>query len=141
MTVVRARPVAADDVGAVGALCEAARGEIAGLRGGAQYPVLALPPPGDPSRPLWVGEIDGTVVGYLAASLSGTTGVVDAVYVDPGCRSVGVGSALLAEALAWMAAAGCATVDAYALPGARQTKNFFEESGFTARLLVVSRRL
>jgi GNAT superfamily N-acetyltransferase len=141
VTVVRARPVAASDVAAVGALCEAARAEIAGLRGGAQYPVRALPAPGDPLRPLWVGEIDATVVGYLTASLSGTAGVIDAVYVDPGCRAVGVGAALLAEALAWMASAGCDTVDAQALPGARQTKNFFEESGFTARLLVVSRRL
>jgi N-acetylglutamate synthase-like GNAT family acetyltransferase len=88
-----------------------------------------------------VGEIDATVVGYLAASMSGTTGVIDAVYVDPGCRAVGVGEALLGEALAWMAGAGCDAVDAHALPGARQTKNFFEESGFTARLLVVSRRL
>jgi hypothetical protein len=36
---------------------------------------------------------------------------------------------------------GCSGVDATALPGNRATKNFFEESGFTARLLVMHHRL
>jgi hypothetical protein len=43
--------------------------------------------------------------------------------------------------LAWCGEQGCNAVDAYALPGDRQTKNFFEESGFTARLLVMHHRL
>jgi len=137
----RARLVTPGDAAAVDALCAAARAEIAGLRGGAQYPVRPVPPSGDPERPVWVGELEGTVVGYLAASAAGTTGVIDAVYVDPGCRAVGVGGAMLEEALAWMRSAGCDGADADALPGARQTKNFFEEAGFTARLLVVHRRL
>jgi N-acetylglutamate synthase-like GNAT family acetyltransferase len=137
----RARLATPADVDAVGALCTAAQKEISGLRGGAQYPVRRLPAPADQARPLWVGELEGTVVGYLAASVSGAMGVIDAVYVDPGCRAVGVGSAMLEHALAWMAAAGCEGADASALPGARQTKNFFEEAGFTARLLVVHRRL
>ena len=50
-------------------------------------------------------------------------------------------TALFAEALAWMGRIGCTGVDALALPGARATKNFFEENGFTARLLVVHRPL
>jgi hypothetical protein len=48
---------------------------------------------------------------------------------------------MMAEALAWMGRIGCTGVDALALPGARATKNFFEENGFTARLLVVHRPL
>jgi hypothetical protein len=31
-------------------------------------------------------------------------------------------------------------IDAFALPGMRETKNFFEGSGFTARLLVMHRQ-
>ena len=34
-----------------------------------------------------------------------------------------------------------AGVDATALPGDRLTKNFFESNGFTARLLIMHRRL
>jgi hypothetical protein len=36
---------------------------------------------------------------------------------------------------------GCVGIDALALPGNRQTKNFFESFGFTARAIVVHRRL
>ncbi len=145
--------MAAPDVAAVEALCAAATAEIAALRGGPRYPVRTLPAPGDADHPVWIGEVEGTVVGYLAASRSAparanptaganpATGVIDAVYVDAGCRGIGVGAAMLDAALAWMAAAGCDSVDAFVLPGARQTKNFFEEAGLTARLLVVHRRL
>jgi GNAT superfamily N-acetyltransferase len=132
---------APSDVQAVDALRAEARAEISGLRGGPRYPARPLPTIADPAYPVWVGLLEGVVVGFLAASVSGATGVVDAVYVDPGCRGVGVGAALLDQALAWMAAAGCEAADTNVLPGARQTKNFFEEAGFTARLLVVHRRL
>jgi GNAT superfamily N-acetyltransferase len=136
-----ARPAAAPDVAAIAALREAALAELAGLRGADLYPARPLPAPGDPARPLWVGELAGAVVGYLAASATGATGAIDAVYVDPGCRAVGVGQAMVDVALDWFVGAGCTGVDALALPGARATKNFFEENGFTARLLVVHRRL
>jgi GNAT superfamily N-acetyltransferase len=137
----RARLVEPPDVAAVEDLRTAAVAEVRGLRGGAQYGVRPLPGPGDPARPMWVGELAGAVVGYLAAARDGATGTIDAIFVDPGCRAVGVGGAMLDAALAWMVGAGCTGVDAYALPGARHTKNFFEEAGLTARLLVVHRRL
>ena len=141
MSLAGARLIAPADADAVEALRVAAVEEIATLRGGALYPLRPLPPPDVASQPVWVGELAGTVVGYLAASVTGVTGMIDAIYVDRGCRSVGIGSAMLAQALAWMVGEGCEGVDADALPGARHTKNFFEEAGFTARLLVVHRRL
>jgi len=141
VTLAAARLAVPQDAASVEALRVAALVEIDALRGGERYPVRTLPAPGDPARPLWVGEIAGTVVGFLAASRSGTTGTVDAVYVDAQCRAVGVGAAMLDAAVAWMRAMRCDAVDATALPGARQTKNFFEEAGLTARLLVVHRRL
>jgi len=141
MAVPSARPLTAGDVAAVTALRATALAEIAEARGGRLYEARPLPLPDDEARPCWVGELAGTVVGYLVASASGTLGRVDAVYVDHACRSVGVGTAMLEPALAWMEARGCTDADALALPGARATKNFFEEAGFTARLLVVHRRL
>ena len=141
MPVPTARLLLADDVAAVSALRAAALAEIVDARGGRLYEARPLPAPGEEARPCWVGELAGAVVGYLVASASGTLGRVDAVYVDHDCRSVGVGTAMLEPALAWMRARGCTDADAAALPGARATKNFFEESGFTARLLVVHRRL
>ncbi len=136
-----ARPAVAADVEAVAGLRAAALAELASVRGGGRYPARPLPTPGDPTRPMWVGELAGAVVGYLVASTSGDAGSIDAVYVDPDCRAVGVGGAMMDRALGWFRSAGCTGADALALPGARATKNFFEENGFTARLLVVHRAL
>jgi hypothetical protein len=48
---------------------------------------------------------------------------------------------MMGSLLEWFGARGCSGVDATALPGNRATKNIFEESGFTARLLVMHHRL
>lgn len=140
-----ARPATGADSPAVFALAEAALAEQLPLRGGDLYAVREARPVG-PGSSVWVGELAGAIVGYLAGRVEDLAdarrlGVIDAVYVDPGCRSVGVGEAMMASALAWFVSRGCSGVDAIALPGARATKNFFEESGFTSRLLVMHHRL
>jgi GNAT superfamily N-acetyltransferase len=89
-----------------------------------------------------VGTIDGVVVGYAVARVEqlpdGTThGVVDDIYVEPGARSVGLGEAMMGDLVAWCTQHGCTGMDAMALHGDRSTKNFFEDSGFTARKLVM----
>src|SRR4051794_1136103 len=92
------------------------------------------------------GTIDSTIVGYAVGRTESlrdgsTLGVITDLFVEEGARSVGVGEAMMGELLPWFRARGCSGVDATALPGNRATKNFFEESGFTARLLVMHHRL
>jgi GNAT superfamily N-acetyltransferase len=100
---------------------------------------------GDSPAGLFVGEYEGAVVGVLAVAavdLGGQRrGRIDCCYVDEDARGVGVGSALMEAAVAWCEAAQCTEVDALALPGDRATKQRLEASGFTARLLTLSRRL
>jgi GNAT superfamily N-acetyltransferase len=69
------------------------------------------------------------------------TGLIECCYVETAARGVGVGTALMDAAVAWCAEKGCDAVDALALPGDRTTKQRLEGSGFTARLLTLSRRL
>ncbi|MDQ1393389.1 MAG: hypothetical protein QOF30_2366 [Acidimicrobiaceae bacterium] len=100
----------------------------------------------DPDRTVWVGTIDEFVVGYAAGRIDELPdgerlGVIEDLFVELDARSVGVGEAMANLVIAWFEEQGCAGADALALPGARATKNFFEESGFTARLLVMHRRL
>lgn len=100
----------------------------------------------DRDRTAWVGTVDDQIVGYATArteTLAGGTelGVVEDLFVEPGGRGVGVGEALMAALLAWFADRGCAGVDTVALPGDRLSKNFFESSGFKARLIVMHRAL
>jgi hypothetical protein len=44
---------------------------------------------------------------------------------------------MLADLVEFFTARGCVGVDAFALPGHRAAKNFFEESGFSARAIVM----
>lgn len=100
----------------------------------------------DPSVLVLAGTIDDAVVGYAAVRTESlrdgrTLGVLTDVYVEPEARAVGVGERLIDAVLAWCTERGCSGIDALALPGNRETKNFFETFGFTARALVVHRSL
>jgi GNAT superfamily N-acetyltransferase len=99
----------------------------------------------DPPTRLFVGEYVSAVVGVLGVAtrdLDGQRrGQIECCYVEQDARGVGVGTALMEAAVEWCAASGCVEVDALALPGDRATKQRLEASGFTARLLTLSRRL
>jgi GNAT superfamily N-acetyltransferase len=151
-----ARRAHRDDLPRLAELYRAALAQLTSRRGG---PLLAerhgRPEPveqtlsrslDDPGRTAWVGTLDDEIVGYAAGrteTLPGGAelGVVEELFVEPGARGVGVGEALIGALLAWFADRGCVGVDTVALPGDRLSKNFFESSGFKARLLVMHRDL
>ena len=100
----------------------------------------------DPGCLVIAGTIDEVVVGYATGRVEtlrdGTLlGVIDDLFVEPEARAVGVGEAMMEQLLAWFRQRGCSGVDSTALPGLRATKNFFEESGFSARLIVMHHRM
>lgn len=150
-----ARPATPDDIPRLAELARAAIDELAPMRGGAvwkaresrQEPVeqdlgKLLD---DPDCRLLAAAIDGTVVGYAAARIEhlpdgSLLGVVDDIFVEEGARGVGLGEAMIDDLVAWCEGRETIGIDAMALPGHRATKNFFEESGFTARKLVMHRR-
>ena len=93
-----------------------------------------------------VGTIDGTIVGFGTVEIEtlrdGTRlGVIGDLFVEREARSVGVGESIADLIVTFCAGAHCVGIDAYALPGARDAKNFFERSGFTARALVMHHKL
>lgn len=93
-----------------------------------------------------VGMLDQSVVGYgvvRAERLAdgGLLGVVHDLYVEPAARGLGVGEALMNHLMDWCRSAGCFGVDSVALPGDRETKNFFESFGLVARAIIVHRSL
>jgi GNAT superfamily N-acetyltransferase len=93
-----------------------------------------------PLRALFVGTIDGVVVGLGAGALASagpSAGRIECCYVEPEARGVGVGSRLMEALLAWFAEHHCTDVDALALPGDRSMKQLLERSGFKTRLLVL----
>lgn len=148
------RPAEPDDVPRVAELARALRAELRTMRGGAVWAEReALAEPLDDAYAalldrddacLVVGTIDDVVVGFAAVVVDvlhdgARLGIVTDLFVEEGARSIGVGEAMVERVVAFCAEAGCIGVDALALPGARAAKNFFEESGFTARALVMHR--
>ncbi|HET7476572.1 MAG TPA: GNAT family N-acetyltransferase [Dermatophilaceae bacterium] len=152
-----ARPATSADVPRLGELCRMALAELdAYERGGPLYVVRdGRPDPAedglraeidDPDAVVVAGTFDEHVFGFATGRVQELRdgrrlGVIGELFVEPEARAVGVGEAMMDELLVWFRGRGCLGVDAVALPGARQTKNFFEESGFTARLLVMHHRL
>jgi ribosomal protein S18 acetylase RimI-like enzyme len=99
-----------------------------------------------PDAVVLVGTIEAVVVGYATLEYETlddgrTLAVIGDLYVESEARAVGVGEALATELVARATAAGCSGIDAFALPGHRQAKNFFERAGFTARALLMHKSL
>ena len=145
-----ARPATPEDVPQLAELNRMAMAELVEVRGGkvfvakeARADPLALD---DESQLVLAGTVDNTPVGYAVVRIEdlrdGTRlGVLLDLYVEPEARGVAVGECLMNAALEWCAERECDGVDSYALPGDRSTKNFFEGSGFTARLLVMHHKM
>ena len=64
-------------------------------------------------------------------------GRITELWVDPDAREVGVGTALLEVMRREAAARDMSGLDSVALPGDRNTKNFFEDHAMVARAIVV----
>jgi GNAT superfamily N-acetyltransferase len=151
-----ARTATPDDLDRIVDLAEAGRAELIAQRGGLLWALREARP-----QPLAVGVADdiaaprslvvagtyaGIVVGYATVTVEdlrdGTAlAVLSDVFVHPAARGVGVGEAMMDLVLAWCDAQECRGIEAIALPGMRETKNFFESFGLKARQLVVHRPL
>jgi len=93
-----------------------------------------------------VGTIDEVVVGFGIVEIhklqDGTPHAsVRSLYVEEEARSVGVGESIMNALLKCATERKAVAIDAVALPGDRQTKNFFETHGLVARAITVQRSL
>jgi GNAT superfamily N-acetyltransferase len=96
-------------------------------------------------RRVLTGLLDGFPAGFAVCHIRQLAagellGIIDACFVEPEGRGVGLGQLLIHAAMEWLEAKGCHGVDGLALPGDRLAKSFFEASGFKARLLTMHHR-
>ena len=146
------RPASTADLPRIAELNRAVVEELSPMRGGAVWKAReARPEPledglaellDNPDARVLVATIDDTVVGYAVVHLEyladgSILGVIDDIFVEEGARQVGLGELMIDDLMTWCEERKCVGMDAMALPGHRATKNFFEESGFTARQLVM----
>jgi GNAT superfamily N-acetyltransferase len=152
-----ARPAARGDIDRLVEMYAEATNELRPMRGGrvllglnhrdAPVEVSFAHQLEDPCQFVVVAALgpDG-VVGYgtcrtLELPENERVGSIRDLYVSPAARRKGAGRAISELLVRWCSSEGCIGVDADALPGSRAVKSFFEEEGFTARLLVMHRRL
>jgi GNAT superfamily N-acetyltransferase len=155
-----ARIATVDDTPPILTLARAAIAELSAQRGGVVWrrhdarvepiegPIIdaiAASLAGEPTLVV-VGTVDDVVVGYgvvhgETVADEGVIGIIEDLYVEPGGRGVGVGAAMMNLILEWATEQGFFGVDSLALPGNRETKNFFESFGLVARAILVHRAL
>ena len=132
------RPV---DGEALEELRQEARAEAAGKRGGPELLADVAHTADDAPDVTIVALIGQASVGVASArARSGALNVTE-LFVTPAARGVGVGAALLSSLVDRAGDLECSRVEAVALPGDRDTKNFFESHGLTARRIIVGRTI
>ena len=148
-----ARPATSSDIDTIVVLASALRAQMSAERGGPLWDAHDALPNATPELltarleandlATLVGTLDGSVLAYGLAHIepvgtSGILGVIDELFVLEPARAVGLGETLLGALVDWCTAAGITHgIDATALPGDRQAKNFFESAGFKARRLIM----
>gem|GEM_PF-1011254 len=88
-----------------------------------------------------VGLLEGHVFALCLMVYQDAVLTVEALYVDPEAREVGLGTALLQAAQLRARELNCSRFEALALPGDRQMKQRAESEAMKARLLVLSKAL
>jgi GNAT superfamily N-acetyltransferase len=150
---VAARAATQGDLPLLSTLVAACAAALPAERGGEQFVRRELLKPpyaealatllGEPDVLLSAGTIDDQVLALAVSRIEtlqvgGNIARLELLFVDPDAREVGLGEALVGGAMSWAAGRGATRLDAYALPGNREAKNFLESSGFAARLIVMS---
>ena len=143
-----ARSATQQDLDVLIVLESEARSSLTDFRGGDRL-ALAAPEIGqnwsatliDESVYVLVGGIDLVVMGFMLVRITNRLPTVEQVFVTRDVRNLGVGDALVAQALAWAKQNNFVALDALALPGDRETKNLYERSGLVARLITVTKKL
>lgn len=137
------------DVPAMRSIAEVAAATLDGARGASVF--LGREAADEPQRiaaataegRAVVGTYDDVVLGYAVSTIErlrddSLLGRIESLVVHPDARGAGIGEAMMNLVITTLRDAECVSIDAHALPGDRETKNFFESFGLKARLLVVN---
>lgn len=83
----------------------------------------------------------GRYVGYCVSSLTPErNGEIESLFVEPGYRSQGIGTALVTRALAWMDGCGAERIRVVVGDGNEPSFAFYEKFGFFPRMTVLEQK-
>lgn len=97
-----------------------------------------------PTHRFRVAVVGGDVVGYHVTGRAGTLGYLQRLAVDPSVHGLGIGTALIGDALHWCRRHGCASVLVNTQEANRRALGLYEHLGFVPEpygLAVLEHRL
>lgn len=149
---VTARVATPDDLVHLVRLDEGLRRTLEGLRGGHIYLLRnhrSKPTDAsygadidDPDKIVVIGCVRSYPAGFGVAGLTRLAGgytlaEVTELFVESDLRGVGLGAQIMDRLIDWARSVGADGIDSQAMPGDRDTKNFFEGNGMVTRALNV----
>lgn len=149
---VTARVADHEDLAHVVRLDQGLRRTLEGLRGGRVYLLRNHRPSptdesyrsdiDDPDKIVVIGLVRSYPAGFGVAGLTHLAGgyvlaEVTELFVEEDLRGVGVGEAMMDMMIDWARSMGADGMDSQAMPGDRDTKNFFEGNNMVTRALYV----
>ncbi|MCD6541474.1 GNAT family N-acetyltransferase [Candidatus Bipolaricaulota bacterium] len=139
------RPFGSGDEEALAGMIASFRAELARFRGKDVEPDLAsareeLAEFREKGYPIYVAELEGRLVGYLVLRVEGDVVWAEQLYVEPGFRRRGVGSALYAKAEELCEKLGGDTVYNWVHPNNHVIIAFLKKRGYTVLNLIELRR-
>lgn len=87
----------------------------------------------------YVAEKDGQELGYCIATVDGTIGEIDSIFVDERLRGKGMGEKLMSLALQWLEGQKCETIKVSIAEGNENVLDFYRRFGFAERFIVMQK--
>ncbi len=87
----------------------------------------------------YVAEDNGESVGYCIATVDGSVGEIDSLFVKKSHRGKGTGAELISRALKWLEAQGCEVMKVSIAEGNEDALAFYRKFGFTERFIVMQK--
>lgn len=79
-------------------------------------------------------------IGYCVSTVKGDEGEIDSIFIEPGYRSAGVGSALIKRAVDWMDGQHVAIKRVAVAVGNEDAFGFYQQFGFLPRQVILEQK-
>lgn len=87
----------------------------------------------------YVAEHDGEKIGYCVATVDGSVGEIDSLFVREEHRGKGAGEELFSLALRWLGGQKCETIKVAVAEGNESVLGFYRRFGFAKRFTVMEK--
>jgi ribosomal protein S18 acetylase RimI-like enzyme len=89
---------------------------------------------------VFVAKENNYLIGYCIASVKGSDGEIDSIFIDASHRRMGMGEKLMASAVAWLNERNVDNIHVYIAKGNESVLGFYEKLDFLHRFTVMEKK-